>query len=347
MIGTAGYLAARERAAAFDRSSRGKIAVAGGDRRAYLHAMLTNDVSSLQGGGGCYAAYLTPQGRLVADMVVLDLGDILLVDLDRSVTSAVLSKLDQFVFTEDVKLGDLSEAFGKLVVAGPAAAAVLAAVIEKGSGGPTKPCVGRAFRPAELASWPPFRNLRASFRGQVVVVAASDDLGVEAFDLYIERPFVDELSSALAAGGATTADPEDWETLRVEAGRPAFGADMDTTTIPLEAGIESRAISFTKGCFPGQEVVIRIVHRGHGRIARRLIGLTIEGPEVPATGDGLRSGDREAGKVTSAVWSPLVGGPVALAMAQRDFFEPGTELTVQHGDHALGARVVELPFRRA
>lgn len=336
MQGGAGYLAARERAAAFDRSSRGKIAVAGGDRRAYLHAMLTNDVASLQGGGGCYAAYLSPQGRLIADMVVLDLGDMLLVDLDRSVTADVLSKLDQFVFTEDVKLGDLSEAFGKLVVAGPDAATVLAAVVERESGGPPDA--------DDLSAWPPFRNLRASFRGHVTVVARSDDLGVAAFDLYVERPYVEQLFAALVAGGATKADPEDWETLRVEAGRPAFGADMDATTIPLEAGIESRAISFTKGCFPGQEVVIRVVHRGHGRIARRLVGLTIDGTDVPGAGDALRAGDREAGKITSAVWSPLVSAPVALAMVQRGFFEPGTELTVLHGDRMLAARVVELPF---
>jgi folate-binding protein YgfZ len=119
---------------------------------------------------------------------------------------------------------------------------------------------------------------------------------------------------------------------------------MDGTTIPLEAGIESRAISFTKGCYPGQEVVIRVVHRGHGRIARRLVGLAIDGTEVPGAGDGLRSGDREAGKITSAAWSPLVGAPIALAMVQRDFFEPGTALTVLHGDHALMAWVVTLPF---
>ena len=338
MRGGAGYLAARERAAVFDRSSRGKIAVAGSDRRAYLHAMLTNDVSSLQAGGGCYAAYLTPQGRLVADMVVLDLGDMLLLDLDPSVTVDMLSKLDQFIFSEDVKLGDLSEAFGKLVVAGPAAAASVATVIEDAGGDPPEA--------DDLSAWPLFHNVRASFRGQVVVVAASDDLGVAAFDLYIERPYVDQLSSALAAGDATKADPEDWETLRIEAGRPRFGADMDATTIPLEAGIESRAISFTKGCYPGQEVVIRVVHRGHGRIARRLVGLAIDGTEVPGAGDGLRSGDREAGKITSAAWSPLVGAPIALAMVQRDFFEPGTALMVLHGDKPLAARVVSLPFVR-
>ncbi len=336
MIGTAGYLAAREGAAVFDRSARGKIAVAGADRRAYLHAMLTNDVSSLQGGGGCYAAYLTPQGRMIADMVVLDLGDMLLLDLDRSVTADVLSRLDQFVFSEDVKLGDLSDAFGKLVVAGPGAAAIVATVLESAGGG--------ALAASDLSGWPPFRNLRASFRGQVIVVAASDDLGVSALELYVERPYVDQLAPALAAGGAAKADEEAWETLRVEAGRPAFGSDMDATTIPLEAGIESRAISFSKGCYPGQEVVIRVVHRGHGRIARRIVGLVVDGADVPVAGDALRSGDREAGKITSAAWSPLVGAPIALAMVQRDFFEPGTGLTVLRRDHALKARVVELPF---
>ena len=331
-----GYLAAREAAAVFDRSDRGKIAVAGADRRAYLHAMLTNDISSLQAGGGCYAAYLTPQGRLIADMVVLELGDLLLVDLDRSVTAAVLAKLDQFVFNEDVKLGDLSDAFGKLVVVGPSAAAVVAGVM-----GPT----GEApATPADLAGWPPFHNVRASFRGQMLLVAASEDTGVAAFDLYIERPYLDELASALAACGATPADAADWDVLRIEAGRPVFGADMDGETIPLEAGIESRAISFTKGCYPGQEVVIRVLHRGHGRIARKIAGLVVAGAEVPGPGDLLRAGDSEAGRVTSAAWSPRLGAPIALAMIQRDFFEPGTELAALHGDHALRARVVELPF---
>lgn len=336
MTGGVGYAAARKSAAVFDRSARGKIAVAGADRRSYLHAMLTNDVSSLAAGSGCYAAYLTQQGRMIADMVVLDLGDTILLDLDRSVTADVLSKLDQFVFSEDVKLGDLSEAFGKLVVAGPSAASVVAAVVDRPGAVP--------LEAGDLDGWPPFRNLRANFHGQVVVLAASDELGLPAFDVYVERPWLEPLSSALAALGATPAGPRDWETLRVEAGRPAFGAEMDATTIPLEAGIESRAISFTKGCYPGQEVVIRVVHRGHGRIARKIVGLVIGGTEVPSPGDLLRAGDREAGRVTSAVWSPRLNAPVALAMVQRDFFQPDTDLTVVHGDRALGARVVQLPF---
>lgn len=336
MESSGGYRAANESAAVFDRSDRGKIAVAGADRRAYLHAMLTNDVASLQAGCGCYAAYLTPQGRMIADMVVLELGDMLLVDLDRSVTAAVLSRLDEFVFSEDVKFGDLSDAFGTLVVIGPRAASIVASVV----GGSAQ----AGATADDLALWPSFHNMRASFRGQMVLLAASQDAGVAGFDLYIERPYVDKLLLALVAGGAMPAVRADWEVLRVEAARPAFGADMDGETIPLEAGIESRAISFTKGCYPGQEVVIRVLHRGHGRVARRIAGLVVNGAEVPSAGDLLLAGDRDAGRVTSAVRSPRFGGPIALAMVYRDFLEAGTELAIQHGDTTLAARVVTLPF---
>ncbi len=336
MTGDGGYRAAARSAALFDRSERGKIVVAGADRRAYLHAMLTNDILSLPAGGGCYAAYLTPQGRMIADMVVLDLGDALLVDLDRAVAPTVLARLDQFVFSEDVKLGDVSDAFGKLTLAGPAAARVVAGV----AGRPGTP----PMTADELAAWPPFRNARAGFRGELLIVAASEEVGVAGFDLYVERPHLERLAAALVAAGAVRAGADDWEALRIESGRPAFGADMDHDTIPLEAGIEARAISFTKGCYPGQEVVIRVLHRGRGRIARKLVGLAIDGTQMPGAGDALRAGDREAGRVTSAAWSPRLGGPIALAMVGREFFEAGTELAVVHGDRTLAARVIALPF---
>jgi folate-binding protein YgfZ len=320
----------------FDRSGRGKIAVAGRDRLSYLHAMLTNDIASLGAGGGCYAAYLTPQGRMIADMRVIEFGDLVVMDLDASVTPTVLQKLDQFVFSEDVKLGDLTEAFGELAVVGPHAARVVSEAL-CGEGQP-------GVSESDLAGWPEFRNARTSFCGRTVLVAASHETGVAGFDLYVERPHLDALKGALAGAGATVGDAEAAEALRVEAGRPAFGIDMDTETIPLEAGIEGRAISFTKGCYPGQEVIIRVLHRGHGRVARRIAGLVVAGDGVPARGDLLRGGEREAGRITSAVWSPRNGKPIALAMVHRDFLEPGTELTVLHGDQTLLATVVTLPF---
>lgn len=331
-----GYRAARGTAALFDRSGRGKIAVAGNDRLTYLHAMLTADIAPLGPGTGCYAAYLTQQGRMIADMRVLELGDLALLDLDRDVVQTVLQKLDQFVFSEDVKLGDLTEAFAEVNVTGPAAPAVVASALA--AGGASSP------READLEGWTEFRNQRATFRGQMVLVAASEETGARGFDLYIERAFLASLTEALLAAGAEAGSAEAAETLRIEAGRPLFGADMDGETIPLEAGIEQRAISFTKGCYPGQEVIIRVVHRGHGRIARRLAAVLLEGSTIPRHGDRVRVGDREAGKVTSAAWSPLVNGPIAIAMLQRDFLEPGTSVEIEREGERLLARVVALPF---
>jgi folate-binding protein YgfZ len=331
-----GYGAARGSAAVFKRPGRGMIAVAGSDRGVYLHAMLTNDIASLGPGSGCYATYLTPQGRMIADMRVLELGDLAVLDLAPETTATVLQNLDQFIFTEDVKLGDLSERFGKLSVAGPQAARVVSGTLSVSG--------QRGVGESDLASWPEFRNARASFRGQMVLVAASRETGESGFDLYVEQPFVEDLQAALVTAGAVPAGHNDWEVLRVEAGTPAFGVDMGADTIPLEAGVEKRAISFTKGCFPGQEVVIRILHRGHGRVARRIVGLQVAGAAVPDHGDPLRDGDRDAGRVTSAVWSPRLGGPAALAMAHRDFVAPGTRLSILHRDQVLMATVVTLPF---
>ncbi len=329
-----GYRAATETAAVFDRSGRGKIAVAGGDRRAYLHAMLTNDVAALAAGSGCYAAYLTPQGRMIADMRVLELGDLVLLDLDERVAPAVLQKLDQFVFGEDVKLGDLTSTFAKVSVAGPAAAHVVAAVLEPAAG----------LTGEQLGTWPEYRNARAAFHGQTVVVAASRELGVPGFDLYVERPHAEALIGGLVEAGAVAGDEAAADALRIETGQPAFGVDMDAETIPLEAGIEGRAISFTKGCYPGQEVVIRVLHRGQGRVARKIAGLRVAGDLVPARGDAVRAGDREAGRVTSAAWSPRASAVVALAMLHRDFQAPGTPVAIDHGGQELAAVISTLPF---
>jgi len=333
---TPDYDAIRNGAGLLPRPDRGLLLVGGADRTAWLQGLLTNDIAALRPAEGCYAAYLTPQGRMIADMNVLELGDLVLLDLDPAVTVAVLERLDKFIFSEDVKLGDLSEAFGKLTVVGPLSARVVAGVIS----GPDQPGLGEG----ELAAWTEFRNVRASFRGQMALVSASWDTGEAGFDVYVERPQVAELATAFAAAGAVSTGGADWEALRVEAGRPAFGLDMDGDTIALEAGIEHRAISFTKGCYPGHEIVTRILHRRQGRIARRIVGLRVSGGSVPHRGDVVRGGDRDAGRVTSAVWSPRAGGPIGLAMVHRDFLAPGTELSIQRGDHELTATVVTLPF---
>ncbi len=331
------YAALRTRAAILDRSGRGKIVVAGADRLKYLHAMLTNDIATLAPGTGCYAAYLTPQGRMIADMTVYELGDLCLLDLHPSVKDTVLARLDQFVFTEDVRLGDVTETFASLGVYGPQSPAVLAAALMTGE-------THGAVDESRLRSLAPFANLRTPFRGEPVVIAASDRLGIRGFEFYCERRLSESLGLALEQASGTTVGEDAVETVRIEAGCPEFTIDMDQETIPLEAGIEGRAISFTKGCYPGQEVVIRIVHRGHGRVAKKLAGLLVRNEEAPARDDRLLLADREVGHVTSAAYSPALASPIALAYVERGLHEAGTALEIAHGDRRLEAVVGVLPF---
>jgi folate-binding protein YgfZ len=347
------YRAARTGAALVDRSERGRIAAIGADRLAYLHAMLTNDILSLRPGTGCYAAYLTPQGRTIADMLVLELGDLTLLDVEASTRAVVLEKLEQFIFSEDVQLSDLTSELAELRVAGPRAADVLAATFT--SAGPAAERGETAQAEVAIRALPEYHSLRAAFHATSVVTVADRELGVPAFNLYLNREQAPALKDALRASGAMEIGREVEDALRIEAGRPRFGVDMDETTIPLEAGIETRAISFTKGCFPGQEVITRVLHRGHGRVAKKLVGLKCEstvehgpGPAyadvVPAPGDALVADDREIGRVTSATMSPVLQRAIALGYVQRDFAAPGTAASIVHAGRRLPATVVDLPF---
>jgi folate-binding protein YgfZ len=245
------------------------------------------------------------------------------------VKDAVLARLDQFIFAEDVKLGDVTEAFSQYAVVGPRAAGVLAGVLT----GISEPL---------LAALPDHGNLRGLFDGQPAIVARVTDTGERGFDIFVERGRAPLFLRRLQDAGAASIDPGTAEAVRIEAGVPVFHRDMDEDTIPLEAGIEGRAISLTKGCYVGQEVIIRVLHRGHGRVARRLVGLAIEGRSVPPPAAKVRSGDREIGHVTSATMSPALNRPIALAYVHRDFVEPGTRVVID--EPGVPAVVSALPF---
>jgi folate-binding protein YgfZ len=322
------YDAARSAAAMIARRDRGWIVVSGEDRRQYLHGLLTNDVAALSTGQGCYAAYLTPQGRMIADLWVYELGDVILLAVWRDVKDTVLAKLDQFIFSEDVKLGDVSDAFAGVAVVGPDAARVVAAAL----GGETTPDM--------LSRLAEHGNVRVPFAGQPAIVLRTTDLGEPGFDVLVEIAAREPLVSALASAGAVEIGEAAAETIRIEAGVPKFHRDMDEETIPLEAGIESRAISMTKGCYVGQEVIVRVLHRGHGRVARRLVGLVLD--QTPATaGTPVQAPDgRDIGTVTSSTISPALQKPIALAYLHRDFVTPGTAVTVAGSP----AQVSVLPF---
>lgn len=329
------YRALHEGAGLIERADRGRLLLTGADRRAYLQGLLTNDVEALTAGTGCYSAYLTAQGRMIADMRVFETGESLIVDLDAGVAPAVRDRWRQFIFSEDVQVEDLSPSTAQIGVYGPSSALVLVDALRE-DGASTK------GSPAGLlTSMPVFANALWSFRGVPVFVLRSDDAGVMGFDLVAPLGVAKPLIDMLLGAGAVTVGPEAVETTRVEAGRPLFHTDMDEETIPLEAGIEDRAISLTKGCYVGQEIIIRVLHRGHGRVARRLVGLTFE-PDaaVPAKDERIRSGERDLGVITSAVRSPALGRPIALGYVHRDFVEPGTVVTVA----GAAAAVTALPF---
>jgi folate-binding protein YgfZ len=254
---------------------------------------------------------------------------VMLIDLHRDVKDAVLQRFDQLIFTEDVQLGDVSGAWGCVGLCGPLAAATAGSVIG-----------------ADLAGFGPFQNVRLERAGEPVVVARRDAMGLPGFLLFASGAVLPGLAQALSAAGAVVLPGHVADTLRIEAGEPAFLVDMGDDTIPTEAGIDGTAVSYLKGCFPGQEVLVRIRDRGHGKVVRKLVGLTIEGDAAPAAGSAIIGGEKEIGRVTSAVMSLALGAPIALGYVHREFVEPGTSVAVVIGDTSVRAKVTELPFVR-
>ena len=284
----------------------------GSDRASFLHGLLTNDVAKLTPGTGTYAAYLTPQGRMISDMRVVETGDSILLDVEASVVGTLARKLDSLVFSEDVIIEDISASIAAIGIHGDLAAALLAQV---------------AGTPAD-ALQRQFDNRQASIVGCSILIIRDDYLGLTGFDIYVNAGQARQVRDALLQGGATEVDEATVEALRIEAGRPRFGVDMDAETIPLEAGLQDRAISFTKGCYVGQEVIIRVMHRGQGRVARRLVRLAIAGTSVPARGDSIFAAGTRVGEITSAARSMDTGATIALGYVHRDQAAAGMELSV-------------------
>ena len=321
---SSGYAAVRSAAGLVDRSGIGRILLTGADRRSYLQGLLTNDIAALTPGTGCYAAMLTAQGRMMTDMRVLELGDGLLLDVPRQVTPAIRDHLDRFIFSEDAQVEDVTASREEIGIYGPGALDVLVKAGMEGA------------PPSAL-----FESTRIRLTGADAVLVRSDEAGVPGYDVIVDAGAAASVAGALLAAGAVRVSEADAEAVRIESGRPRFGADMDTDTIPLEAGLEARAISRSKGCYVGQEVIVRVQDRGHGRVAKRLVGLVLDaGAAVPAAGARIASGEREIGRVTSAVRSPALDRAIALGYVHRDFVEPGTPVTID----GSGSVVAALPI---
>ena len=335
------YEALRHGAAVVDRADRGLIAVGGADRAEYLQGQLTNDIAALGDGAACYSAHLTPQGRLIADMEVLSIGGYLLLDVHEGSKDTLTAKFGELVFTEDVEIADWTDTWASYGVTGPAAPERLTEALRSVGVEPS----GLDF---VTSSTPPVGR-RSSPAGDLIV-ARTDSLGSPGFDVWVARTAVSDLRHALARAGCVDADSGTVDTIRIENGRPLFPVDMDERTIPLEAGIEERAISFDKGCYVGQEVIIRIMHRGQGRVARRLVGLRVEATERgsgPVRDTALWHDNVEVGHVTSVTWSPLCNQVIALGYVAREHAIPDVALEFDSAAGHRRAVVAALPFTSA
>jgi folate-binding protein YgfZ len=318
-----GYTALRAVAGLLDRSHLGRILLTGADRRSYLQGLLTNDVEALTAGTGCYAALLNARGRMISDMRVLELGDAVLLDVPAALAEPVRAHLDRFVFSEDVQVRDVTAERAEVGLYGPAAATIASRVLH-----PT----------IDLSSLPIYGSVVVRHGDHDVLVVRSDEPGVAGFDFIVDAAAASSLAEALRGAGAVDVTREAADVVRVEAGRPRFGEDMDEETIPLEAGIEDRAISRTKGCYVGQEVIVRVLDRGQGRVARHLVGLVLT--SAVERGAAITAGDRDIGRITSVAHSPALDRWIALGYVHRDQASEGTPVMVG----GTPASVRRLPF---
>ncbi|MGH2877773.1 MAG: YgfZ/GcvT domain-containing protein [Solirubrobacteraceae bacterium] len=310
-VSSSDYRTATEACGLVDRSERGKLALVGSDAKGFLQGQVSNDVEALSAGSGCYAAFLTPKGKMLGDVRILDTGDELLLDTERVALQELFNMIRRFSIGYDAQLQKRTVQCGLLSLLGPGSVAVAGV-----------PGLGEAED----------RHVETEIAG-THARAIRTDLGV---DLLCDAERSDALQEALEARGAAPVAEAVAECLRVERGRPRFGIDLDDTVIPQEADLNHRAVSFTKGCYVGQETVARLFYRG--RPNRQLRGIRLSAPAW--TGAEIMFGDRPVGRLGSVVESPSLGS-IALALVRREA-PPGSHVMV--GADAIKAVVVELPF---
>jgi folate-binding protein YgfZ len=323
--GPADYRAAREGVAIVDRSDVGIVEVTGRDRTKFLHALLTNDVASLQPGEGCAAALLDVHGKVQVTLLVWVFDDRVWLLTPPGMGEPTVTALDHYLFAEKVVLEDVSGQHALLMVLGPAADETVKRVT--GVSAPD-------------AAW---SHVAAAMDGVAVrVVRGGGELGEREVWLVAAAAQRARLSRALTDVGAQPIGDAAIESLRLEAGTPRFGADVDATVLLPEIPSD-RLVSHTKGCYPGQEVVVRIRDRGH--VNRHLRGLVLEADTVPPRGAEIVADGGVVGHVTSATRSLGLARPIALAFIRRQYV-PGARVSVRDGDGMLPATISDLPFAR-
>ncbi|MDQ3389107.1 MAG: hypothetical protein M3483_06345 [Gemmatimonadota bacterium] len=330
------YRILRTEAGVADRADRAVIRVTGKDPVRMIQGLITNDLQNGPIDRAVYAAMLTPKGRTIAELRALRLdrpaGTELLLELPREALAGACAQLRKFVPPMFARWADVSEEIGEIGVYGPRSRERLAAVV------------------GELPEMEEDDFVELEWEGSTLQLLSTRQAGgEEGFELLAPAPLLPALWRALVAGGARPVGRGALEILRVEAGRPRSGAELSEEVIPTEAyeaiGMMPRAISFTKGCYTGQEVIVRIAHRGH--VNRHLRGLLLGSIPIPERGTPLLNpaSGKEVGRITTPVESPGVGQTIALGFVRREIVS-GDELRLGSLEGTV-ARVVELPFQIA
>jgi folate-binding protein YgfZ len=310
---TTDYRAITEACGLLDRSERGKLALSGEGAKEFLQGQVTNDIEGLATGEGCYAAFLTPKGKMLGDLRALDAGSELLLDCERIALQELFNMIRRFSIGFDLELHKRTLESGLLSLIGPAS---------------------NTTAGVDETRLPPHEHAHAVVSvGGIAARAIRTDVGI---DMLCDAGDLEALGAALAAAGAVAVSEAAADCLRIEHGRPRYGLDLDNSVIPQEAGLNERAVSFTKGCYVGQETVARLFYRGKPN--RQLRGLRLSAPGHDV--DQLLAGERQVGQITSVACSPTFGS-IGLALVRR---EAPVGSTVSVGANGTTAEVVELPF---
>jgi len=322
------YSSLRTHAMLVDRSHRTRMSFEGDRRLDTLTGLLTNDVGGLAPGSGQYAAALTPRGKIIADVRILAREADLLVDVPVRAAAGWGAMVRKFVNPRTTKFVDRTDALADIGIFGAQSRSIVAAIT--------------GLAPDTLGGLAPYAHVTVALDRGPIIVARVPDLGLEGFELFVAVESRAELWQRAIERGAVPSGLDAWEIARIEAGRPEWGIDIDESTIPQEANFdELDAISYTKGCYIGQEVVARVHFRGH--VNRHLRGLRAASADAPPQGAQLiDSSGNHVGDVRSSVASPRLGG-IAIGMVRREV-EPGTSLNAKWENGERRVDVTMLPF---
>ncbi len=326
------HAALKNAAGVLDLSFRGRLCLLGADRQNFLNGQVTNNVKDLKAGAGCYAALITAKGKMQSDLNIYNLENEILLDFEPGLSKIIKERLEKYIIADDVQIVDVAPHYGLLSIQGPKTFEVVER-LQLGFAVPQSSMSSVSVKNETLGEIYFMNHSRGGNFG-VDIFVPSNSLGAVA----------DKIITAAKEIGGRACGWNALEIARIEAGIPRFGADMDETNLPPEAGLDSRAVSYTKGCYIGQEVIARI--RTYGQVAKALRGLQLADDlkNFPMKGDKLFFGEKEVGYITSAIASPTFKMNIALGYVRREANKVGTDLILRTQNGNSPAKIVALPF---